>query len=164
MRPVDLSDASARRDWLEALRTKILDLVGIADDAARPKAKRFFSRAEQRRRIAELERALLGLLDEAGGSLRPMALAPPAQRPHPWPDRAQVPRKSRIRPLRCARPSPSAAPRSGRSREGSDLERGVRLILHDRTLPPQRAVSRKHTFIGFHFAMHRSRKKSLHVS
>ncbi len=76
MTPVDLSDPSARRAWLDALRAKVLDLVGIAEDAVKRPRARFFSRAEQRRRIAELERALLALLDEAAGSLRPMALVP----------------------------------------------------------------------------------------
>ena len=76
MTPVDLSDPSARRVWLDALRAKLLDLVGIAEDAVKRPRARFFSRAEQRRRIAELERALLALLDEAAGSLRPMALVP----------------------------------------------------------------------------------------
>jgi hypothetical protein len=69
-----LADPSARRAWLDALRGKVLDLVAVAEDAAKPKVERFFSRAEQRRRIADLERALLGLLDEAAGSLRPMTL------------------------------------------------------------------------------------------
>ena len=55
MTPVDLSDPSARRAWLDALRAKVLDLVGIAEDAVKRPRARFFSRAEQRRRIAEFE-------------------------------------------------------------------------------------------------------------
>jgi hypothetical protein len=71
-----MTDPGARRVWLDMLRSKVLDLVAVAEDAAKPKVERFFSRAEQRRRIGELERALLGLLDEAAESLRPMALVP----------------------------------------------------------------------------------------
>jgi hypothetical protein len=76
--PVDLADPGARRAWFEAMRATVLDLVAVAEDAAKPRPERFFSRAERRRRIGELERAHLGLLDEAAGSLRPMALVPQA--------------------------------------------------------------------------------------
>ncbi|MFO0758631.1 MAG: hypothetical protein U0359_19210 [Byssovorax sp.] len=83
MRPVNMADPGARRAWLDALRGKLLDLVAAAEDATRPKGARFFSRAEQRRRIAELERGLVGLLDEASGTLRPLALVPPTATPGP---------------------------------------------------------------------------------
>jgi hypothetical protein len=77
MKPLDWSDPAARRAWLELLRVKVVDLVAVAEDAAKPRLERFFSRAEQRRRIAELERGLLALLDEAAGTLRPVAVVPP---------------------------------------------------------------------------------------
>lgn len=76
MTGVDWSDPAARREWLELLRAKVVDLVAVAEDAAKPRLERFFSRAEQRRRIAELERGLLGLLEEGAGSLRPVAVGP----------------------------------------------------------------------------------------
>ena len=71
---VDWSDPAARREWLELLRVKVGDLIGVATDAAAPARARFFSRAEQRRRIAELERGLEALLDEGAVSLRPVAV------------------------------------------------------------------------------------------
>ena len=52
MTGVDWSDPAARRAWLELLRVKVVDLVAVAEDAAKPRLERFFSRAEQRRRIA----------------------------------------------------------------------------------------------------------------
>lgn len=100
--PLDLADPSARRTWLEAMRAKVLDLVAVAEDATRRRAERFFAKAEQRRRVAELEGALLGLLDEAAGSLRPLALA---RAPGP-----EATSSSRDKPTEP--PPPPSAPRS----------------------------------------------------
>ena len=83
MRPIDMNDPSTRRAWLEDVRTNVLDLVAIAEDATKPYRERFFARWEAKRRITDLERTLLALLDGAAGSLRPMALVlvPPAPLP-----------------------------------------------------------------------------------
>lgn len=81
MIPIDLSDPAARRAWLEAMRAKVLDLVAIAEDATKPYRQRFFARWEAKRRVADLERALLALLDGAAGTLRPLALVPPVLGP-----------------------------------------------------------------------------------
>jgi hypothetical protein len=53
------------RLWLDFLRANVLDLVAAGEDATRPLKKRFFSRAEARRRIHDAEQSLLALLDTA---------------------------------------------------------------------------------------------------
>lgn len=75
MSPVDLSDPSVRRAWLETLRARFEDLLAVVEDATKPYRQRFFSRHEQRRRAAELERAILAMLDDAGSVLKPRHVA-----------------------------------------------------------------------------------------
>ncbi len=86
MEPVDLSDPGERRAWLELLRSEVLDLVAIGEDAAKPMRERMFSRHEIARRIAELERVILARVDAAEATLRPRSVTTlPAPPPAPLP-------------------------------------------------------------------------------
>ena len=86
MEPVDLADPGERRAWLELLRSEVLDLVAVGEDAARPVRERMFSRHEIGRRIAEFERVILARIDAAEATLRPRSVSTlPAPPPAPVP-------------------------------------------------------------------------------
>lgn len=65
MRPIDFNDPSALAAWIRALRTTVLDLAAAGEDATRPFRRRFFSRHEARRRIAQAKGAVISMLDAA---------------------------------------------------------------------------------------------------
>jgi hypothetical protein len=60
--PLRWDDPAERCRWLTDLRDQIADAVALGDDATRRPRKRFFARAEARRRLHVVERALASLL------------------------------------------------------------------------------------------------------
>ncbi len=82
--PIDLSDPAERRTWIELIRSEVLDLVALGEDATRRPSERMFSRHEVRRRLTEIERAILAKLDAAADTLRPRSVSTlPAPAPVP---------------------------------------------------------------------------------
>jgi hypothetical protein len=71
--PLAFDDASGVRAWLSFLREHILDAIAAGEDAARPPSQRMFSRHEVRRRLANEERVLLGLVEAGERGLAPRA-------------------------------------------------------------------------------------------